>query len=235
MTFITLMFKSNKNVGILIAIIIITLWLVCVSIGLSNTIKPFSILGLLLSLVITHLYTGVFITAHDAMHGTVAPNHRKVNQLIGVVSTTLFAFNRFSQMKKKHYLHHRYVAEEKDPDYADGNFFVWYFSFLKSYISIIQIVLMGITFNVLALFSPQENIIMFWMLPSILSTFQLFYFGTYLPHRKINHQTPHKSGSQAKNHIWAFISCYFFGYHHEHHDSPSTPWWKLHVVKENNT
>ena len=29
----------------------------------------------------------------------------------------------------------------------------------------------------------------------------------------------------------AMVSCYFFGYHFEHHDSPGTPWWKLYAVK----
>jgi beta-carotene ketolase (CrtW type) len=28
------------------------------------------------------------------------------------------------------------------------------------------------------------------------------------------------------------LSCYFFGYHFEHHDSPGTPWWRLWRVKE---
>jgi beta-carotene/zeaxanthin 4-ketolase len=27
-------------------------------------------------------------------------------------------------------------------------------------------------------------------------------------------------------------SCYFFGYHWEHHHSPATPWWELWKVKE---
>jgi beta-carotene ketolase (CrtW type) len=32
--------------------------------------------------------------------------------------------------------------------------------------------------------------------------------------------------------VWAFVSCYFFGYHYEHHDSPATPWWLLWRVKD---
>jgi beta-carotene ketolase (CrtW type) len=27
------------------------------------------------------------------------------------------------------------------------------------------------------------------------------------------------------------ISCYFFGYHFEHHESPQTPWWRLYQSK----
>ncbi|TAH22151.1 MAG: hypothetical protein EAZ08_01445 [Cytophagales bacterium] len=42
----------------------------------------------------------------------------------------------------------------------------------------------------------------------------------------------HKSHSQRQNHLWAFLTCYFFGYHYEHHNSPRTPWWMLPQEKE---
>jgi beta-carotene ketolase (CrtW type) len=78
----------------------------------------------------------------------------------------------------------------------------------------------------------MENLILFWELPAVLSTLQLFYFGTYLPHRGVHDKgNIHQSRSQAKNHIWAFISCYFFGYHYEHHAYPHMPWWKLFSTK----
>ena len=71
------------------------------------------------------------------------------------------------------------------------------------------------------------------MLPGILATGQLFYFGTYLPHRgSHSKENKHKSRSQKLNHAWAFVTCYFFGYHYEHHASPATPWWKLYQKKE---
>jgi beta-carotene/zeaxanthin 4-ketolase len=34
------------------------------------------------------------------------------------------------------------------------------------------------------------------------------------------------------NHYVAFFTCYFFGYHHEHHAFPYLPWWKLAEAKE---
>jgi beta-carotene ketolase (CrtW type) len=92
---------------------------------------------------------------------------------------------------------------------------------------------MAIIYNILKLGLPEQNLIMFWVLPSLLSTLQLFYFGTYLPH-KGEHQNIHHSKTQSKNHLWAFLSCYFFGYHYEHHNSPGTPWWKLWIEKEKN-
>jgi beta-carotene ketolase (CrtW type) len=217
--------------GILIALSIMLTWLVSLVFLLQweiNWKNPLTYLAILFQM---HLYTGLFITAHDAMHGVVAFN-KKINHTIGWIAAILFSFNFYWKLFPKHHEHHRYVATDKDPDYhASGNFFLWYFSFIKQYLSIWQILLMAISFNILKLFIPTENLIVFWMLPAILSTLQLFYFGTYLPHMG-EADNKHHSHSQKQNHFWAFISCYFFGYHYEHHDSPGTPWWKLWRVKE---
>ena len=101
------------------------------------------------------------------------------------------------------------------------------------YVTWQQVLAMAITYNILKLWIPMWNLILFWELPAILSTLQLFIFGTYLPHR--GEHTPGnktQSRSQARNHVWAFISCYFFGYHYEHHDQPYLPWWKLAAAKD---
>jgi beta-carotene ketolase (CrtW type) len=220
--------------GVLIALAIITLWISCVVFLLNYQISwtdPLVYLGVLIQM---HLYTGLFITSHDAMHGLVSPN-KKLNKTIGWITAILFSYNFYNKLFPKHHEHHRFVATDQDPDYHDSdNFFLWYFSFVKQYVTVWQILLMAITFNVLKLFLPTENLIVFWMLPAVLSTFQLFYFGTYLPHRGES-SNKHHSTSQAKNHFWAFITCYFFGYHFEHHDSPGTPWWRLWREKEKQT
>jgi beta-carotene ketolase (CrtW type) len=182
-------------------------------------------------LVQAHLYTGLFITAHDAMHGIVSSN-KNANHFTGWIAAILFSYNFYWKLFPKHHEHHKYVATDKDPDYhASGKFLRWYLSFILQYLSIWQFLLMAITFNLLKLVLPTENLILFWMLPAGLSTLQLFYFGTYLPHMG-EHSNEHHSHSQSKNHLWAFVSCYFFGYHFEHHDSPGTPWWRLWRVKE---
>ena len=221
--------------GIWVGFAVISLWFLVLgyllSVDLSET-GPWIYFGVLIQ---THLYTGLFITAHDAMHGSVFPSNLKINHIIGRLCTTLFMFNSYKILKPKHYLHHRFAGTDRDPDYfkKSANFFRWYFDFLKEYVSIKQIILAAITFNVLKLFIPQSNLIIFWIIPSFLSTLQLFYFGTYVPHMgEHDHDNPHNSTTLPKNHVWAFLSCYFFGYHYEHHDSPTTPWWRLWRVKE---
>jgi beta-carotene/zeaxanthin 4-ketolase len=216
--------------GVWIAIALLTAWAVSLFFLLQWQIDWANPLTYFLFLLQTHLYTGIFITAHDAMHGSVSKN-RWLNHLIGRIATILFAYNFYDNLYGKHHLHHRFVATDDDPDYHEGNFWVWYYNFAKQYINPWQLLLMAATYHGLQVFFEQSNVIWFWMLPSIASTFQLFYFGTYLPHRQ-KPDNKHHSRSQAKNHIWAFVSCYFFGYHYEHHNSPATPWWKLHREKE---
>ncbi|RYD83299.1 MAG: fatty acid desaturase [Sphingobacteriales bacterium] len=224
--------QINYNYGIPIAIVIILCWLAVLFFALPYQLiakNAFIILPLIL--LQTHLYTGLFITAHDAMHGTVSRN-KKLNNFIGAFTALLVAYNWFPRLKKKHFLHHDEVATEQDPDYYNGNFFTWYFNFLKNYITWWQIVLMALTFNLLKFWFDDLNIALFWMIPAILSTLQLFYFGTYLPHKGEHDSTNiHKSSTQKKNHTWAFLSCYFFGYHYEHHDKPYVPWWQLYRFK----
>ncbi|WP_246289521.1 fatty acid desaturase [Hymenobacter terrestris] len=188
----------------------------------------------LLALLQTHLYTGLFITAHDAMHGVVSSNKR-LNNALGTLAAGLFAFNWFPGMLAKHHAHHRHVATEHDPDFHNGRhpgFLPWFVRFAWNYVTVWQVLLMAATYNVLKLFFPQANVVAFWMLPAVLGTFQLFYFGTYLPHRGEHEaDNAHKSRSQFRQHVWAFISCYFFGYHYEHHDQPYLPWWRLWKAK----
>ncbi|WP_303310884.1 fatty acid desaturase [Hymenobacter sp. BT730] len=226
-----------KGVGV--ALLILTAWVALLTYLLAfyqpnwHTPAPY-----LLLLLQTHLYTGLFITAHDAMHGVVSPDKR-LNNAIGLLTAGLFAFNWFPGMLPKHHAHHRHVATPEDPDFHDGHHagFLWWFGrFAWNYVTLWQVLLMAATYNVLKLFFPMANVIAFWMLPAVLATMQLFYFGTYLPHRG-EHDTanPHKSRSQLRHHLWAFISCYFFGYHYEHHDQPYLPWWRLWQAKEANS
>lgn len=176
-----------------------------------------------------HLFTGLFITAHDAMHGTVTPN-KKLNRLIGYLCAFLYAGFFYANLFIKHHQHHKHVHTEKDPDYAPHGFWRWYFSFMLNYLTIAQLIVMAVVYNILKIWVDQQNLLLFWVTPSLLSTFQLFYFGTYLPHKGV-HENEHHASTQKKNHFLAFISCYFFGYHLEHHQKPNMPWWQLYKSK----
>ena len=216
--------------GVWIGILIILSWVGLLSFNLGYEVNIYSPWTYVLILLQTHLYTGMFITAHDAMHGTVAPQNSKLNHWIGRICTFLFMFNDYSKLYLKHHEHHNHAGTSEDPDFHKGNenFWSWFINFSKEYITFWQLLAATICLNILRFVLPLENLILFWILPSLLSTLQLFYFGTYLPHHGTHEEgNLHNARSQKRNHVLAFLSCYFFGYHYEHHDSPWTPWWRL--------
>ncbi len=230
---ITPMGKSDTSWGFLIALAIIGIWAVSLFFFLSLDI---SIHVMLLPAILwqTFLYTGLFITAHDAMHGSVFPQNRKLNNFVGSVALFFYALFPYKNLLKKHGLHHNHPASEIDPDFHDGknkNFLAWYFHFMKGYWSWTQIIGLMVIFNLVnyTLRIPQTNLTLFWVIPSLLSSVQLFYFGSFLPHKEPvgGYSSPHRAQSSPRPVLWSFITCYHFGYHQEHHEYPRVPWWKL--------
>jgi fatty acid desaturase len=146
----------KQHIGICLAILMLNCWPAPLTFSLHfPTVFTQSWSYLLLLLLQTHLYTGLFIMAHDAMHVVVVPGNRTLNNGIGTICGLLFAFNWYPRLFPKHHGHHK--------------------------------------------------------LPE-------------LPRTRIT--------TLKRNHLRAFVSCYFFGYHYEHHDKPAVPWWQLYREKE---
>lgn len=228
------------NKGLFIAITIISAWGLGLSLLLTlDVARPNSVLLFMGVLCQTFLYTGLFITAHDAMHGTVCPAYPRINNTIGAIAVRLYALFSYRKLLVKHSAHHRTPASAADPDFHDGEhsrFLAWYLRFMKEYLSWGQIVGMAIVFQIMeyVLLVPTINLILFWVFPALLSTLQLFYFGTYLPHRlpEGGYDNPHRARSNAYSTLWSFITCYHFGYHWEHHEYPYLPWWRLPTIRK---
>lgn len=225
--------------GIIIALTIILSWGLHLYYSLEfvriNFTDPFFYLNIFLQ---TYLFTGLFITAHDAMHGNITKNS-KLNKLTGIISCFLYAGFSYRNLKKNHFRHHNMPTSGDDPDFNinSQNFWKWWIKFIKEYITVSEIIIMAAVYNLLKFLFSEPSVIFYWLIPVILSTLQLFYFGTYLPHRNPEKDLlqPHFARSQKRNHFTAMISCYFFGYHLEHHSSPKTPWWKLYKLSEADT
>ncbi len=221
--------------GILIASLIILTWgshlFYCLSFSVVDFSSPLFYLHILFQ---AYLFTGLFITAHDAMHGTVSEN-KIINTFFGRLSAFLFAGFSYNKLYRNHHLHHKAPCTDEDPDYCvrSQNFFVWIGTFFIRYVTILQIITVGIIFNLLKLIGGEKRVWFFFVIPSLLGTLQLFYFGTYIPHRKPHTEDmkPHFARTQNKNHILAMLKCYFFGYHSEHHEKPYVEWWQLYKTK----
>jgi beta-carotene ketolase (CrtW type) len=225
--------------GIAIAFIVMLLWLSSLILCFSIDVSQIPILGIVSAVLLrAFLHTGIFITAHDAMHGTIFPKNRLINDFIGSLAARMYVLLPYKTLLEKHRLHHRYPASAKDPDFCEHgqkNPFIWYVKFMKGYLegkqTWVLLIGMSIIFYLLnlGLNIPLSNLLLFWVLPILLSSIQLFYFGIFLPHRqpKGGYRNRHRSQSSYYSIVWSFLACYHFGYHWEHHEYPHLPWYRL--------
>ena len=225
--------------GILIAGSVMLLWLSSLILFLAIDISQISVLWIVPAVLLrAFLQTGIFITAHDAIHGTIFPQNRKVNDFIGSIAARMYVLLPYKTLSEKHRLHHRYPASRKDPDFCEHgreNPFTWYVTFMKGYLegkqTLVLVIGMSLIFCSLlwGLNIPITNIVLFWIVPIFISSIQLFYFGIFLPHRqpKRGYSNHHRAKSIYYSVFWSFLACYHFGYHWEHHEYPHLPWYKL--------
>jgi len=225
--------------GILVASALFCLWfcslIFLLSIDLTLTPSIWLVFALLGR---TFIHTGLFIIAHDAIHGTVMPGQRQMNHGIGAIALGLYALLPYRKYFLKHWEHHGQPGQVGDPDFHDGihtGVFAWYFKFMNGYLDIRQkwVLLIGMTifFHSLrvGLHVSGVNLLLFWVLPIVLSSMQLFVFGTYLPHREQPRGLDNLHHATSSNYpiFWSFLTCYHFGYHWEHHEYPHLPWYRL--------
>lgn len=184
----------------------------------------------------TFLHTGLFIVAHEAIHTNISASWR-INDAFGYVTAWSYALLPYKLLAKNHRLHHCFPATDRDPDHHGGKekgFWAWYLKFMVTYQADGQawITLIGIGMIFCAFVSFQvsvANVVLFWVIPMVISSLQLFTFGIFLPHRQDNHAFAcrHRTRSIDFPVFWSFITCYHFGYHLEHHLNPHLPWYRL--------
>jgi beta-carotene ketolase (CrtW type) len=187
------------------------------------------------TLVQTWLSTGLFIVAHDCIHGSFAPGRPGVNRWTGRLCFAIYACLPFDRLAAAHRDHHRFAGTPDDPDFDPDQprrYLPWLLRFFRGYYSHRQIG--WITLVACAYLATGgtslDRIVLFWAVPAVLAALQLFTFGTWLPHRHGGPAFPdhHNARSNGAGWLTSLVSCFHFGgYHHEHHLHPGVPWWGL--------
>jgi beta-carotene ketolase (CrtW type) len=180
------------------------------------------------------LSVGLFIIAHDTMHGSLTPGDPRLNRAIGRFCVFIYAGFSYDKLFESHHAHHRHAGTADDPDFDvehSSRFWPWYLKFFRHYFGWREfgILTIAVVIYLLILRERFPTMLVFWALPAILSSIQLFYFGTYRPHRVDDEAFAdrHRARSNDLSPIMSLLTCFHFGYHHEHHDAPWVPWWKL--------
>ena len=184
------------------------------------------------------LSTGLFIVAHDCMHGSLVPGRPRLNRAVGTLCLGAYAALSYAALLPKHHAHHAAPGTDSDPDFhvsAPTRLLPWFVSFFRNYYThgqILRITAAAIVY--IALGASLINIVAFWAVPALLALAQLFVFGTYLPHRHddLPFADDHNARNSALTPLTSLLTCFHFGaYHHQHHLSPGTPWWRLPTLK----
>lgn len=180
------------------------------------------------------LTVGLFIVAHDAMHGSLAPGWPRLNTAIGAFILTIYAGFAWRRVRGAHMAHHDAPGTADDPDFfvdEPERFWPWFRTFFIRYFGrrSILFVCTVVTVYILVFGASVANVVLFYGLPSLLSSLQLFYFGTFRPHRheESGFKDEHNARSNEFGYVASLLSCFHFGYHHEHHTQPWVPWWGL--------
>lgn len=210
----------------------------CLSLLLLLALAPALPAGaaLLAVLLRTQLQTGLFIVGHDAMHRSLSPASRGLNDRLGRLALGLYACLPYGVCRRNHLLHHRAPGSARDPDFhAPGRpgAVGWFLRFLSGYLRLRTLALLAVLWGSAALIASAlhghgpEVVLSYWILPLALSSLQLFLFGTYLPHRGGAPGSPHGAVTLAWPEPLSLLACFHFGYHVEHHSQPSLPWYAL--------
>jgi beta-carotene/zeaxanthin 4-ketolase len=228
--------RHQSVVGMLLFVLVLGSWLAIhawAMFGFSITARNW-IMVVPVFAVQCWLSVGMFIVAHDAMHGSLVPGRSWANNAMGSLLLMVYAGFGWRKLRQAHFEHHRFVGTAEDPDFHAENprdFWPWYRSFLSRYFGwrSMAYVWTVVLIYFLILKVPPLNILLLYGLPAIASSLQLFFFGTYKPHR---HETElfadrHRARSNDFGTLASLLSCFHFGYHHAHHVSPEVPWWKL--------
>lgn len=228
--------RRQTGIGVALSAAIVVAWLTIHIAGIFfwhwrwSTV-PVAVVAIIVQ---TWLSTGLFIVAHDAMHGALAPRHPRLNRAIGTICLSLYACLSYAALLPRHHQHHQKTGRAGDPDFHGGDprLVGWFMQFFRTYYShgqIARITVVALVYTLL-LGAPLANIVLFWALPAICAVAQLFIFGTWLPHR--DRAEPfadaHRAHSIDVGPTLSLLTCFHFGgYHHEHHLFPGTPWWGL--------
>ena len=229
---------QKHELGLVLAALITAIWLITLVSCLSLNLESLQLWALIpLVMLRTFVQTGLFIIGHDAMHENLAPKSPKLNCCIGRTALILYAGLNYRLCKRNHALHHLKAETERDPDFQshpDHSALRWFWDFLTRYLNAGPLTILAMYWMTLVILIPSTNeqailsVAVFCVLPLILSALQLFFVGTWFPHHlnknNPNRQTPR---SLTIHPLLSFAACYHFGYHREHHLSPSTPWFDL--------
>ena len=132
---------------------------------------PAVAVGPLIILTQSWLGAGMFIIAHDAMHGSLAPGRPRLNAAVGQVCVGAYAAFSYRKLNGSHHQHHRAPGGPDDPDFHAARpeaYVPWFYGFIVRYFGWREFaVVTAVLIAYLLIGAHVANLILFWAIPAM--------------------------------------------------------------------
>ena len=128
--------KTDNWTGAIITLVIASLWIATLVGSFQILVPNCSWIWIICSILIrTYLHTGLFILAHESMHGNLIPPNQRLNKTIGCLMLGIYGLLPYDRCFVNHINHHRYPSQSGDPDFHGdaANPIHWYCKFMSEY------------------------------------------------------------------------------------------------------
>ena len=167
------------------------------------------------------------------VHGEITASRRDLRSICRLVQTSSTTFVR--SLPTEGCNRSGSAGHAGDPDFDEHHpdrFLSWYGTFFKRYFGWQSLLFVHTVVGIywLVLDVPMAQIVLLYGGPALLSSLQLFYFGTWRPHchrADAPFADRHNARSDGFGTLASLATCFHFGYHLEHHHRPDVPWWAL--------
>jgi beta-carotene/zeaxanthin 4-ketolase len=183
-------------------------------------------------------FTGLFILAHEAIHGTLLPGFPRLGHALGRLFATVYALVDYDLLRENHWKHHGHVATEGDPDYdGDGLLVLHAARFMRRYLRWYAIPCLATAGHLLGQAGYTAAMLGAYVVPVLLSTLVVFTVGIHLVHHPELLRTrapgdPQRSVCIDLGRFGSAVLILNFNVHWHHHAHPRLSWWELGSMRE---
>ena len=178
-------------------------------------------------------FTGLFILAHEAIHGTLLPGHPRLGHALGWLFAFAYAGMDYRTLRARHREHHAAPGRAEDPDaHQSGRFLPHFLGFIYRYLRIWQVALLVLVGNQLGQAGHTRAMLCAYVGPVVASTLVVFTVGIFLVH----HPKLWRAGVADERHrsvgvdlggAGSLLAILFFNTHWLHHEHPHLTWVQL--------
>ncbi len=178
-------------------------------------------------------FTGLFILAHEAIHGTLVPGHPRLGHALGWLFAFAYAAMDYRTLRARHREHHASPGRALDPDaHQSGHFLPHFGGFVYRYLRVWQVALLVLVGNQLGQAGYTRAMLCAYVGPVVASTLIVFTVGIFLVH----HPSLWRAGLADERHrsvgvdlggAGSLLAILFFNTHWLHHEHPHLTWVQL--------